>query len=343
MKLVVHVFTISGMIVCFEMPLTMNVTNNNALINKSAVVLLLTLLLLVIVAPLPAATRVFLSSRLEFTPALLDMLRRTLMKKLDVPDTIILQPVNDNTVAGKEASGSLVLLEHGMDKSLLPEGYMAASVSLDLVWVLAANLRVPDLPVSETLNAEQFAALLHDLREQSPDSYPWFEALSSRVNLRNFDVLFAEAAGQAAYATSSASLPFWRQRDSIAFLYRAIEEHVLNPLSVEADLGLAMDVFEASDAMFVSHWVPVEFLDDERLCRENMGKVRLLPFPAFDNKKYLRIRLCLYAPPTVHFSPTDTDCQQADERFIDLDYRADAEWIEKKSGDKYDALIMGNF
>ncbi|MBU1107840.1 MAG: hypothetical protein KKB51_14295 [Candidatus Riflebacteria bacterium] len=315
--------------------------NNKVLINKSAVALLL-LLLQLAATTLPAATRVFLSSRLEFTPALLDMLRRTLMQKLEAHGTIILQPVDDNRIIGKEASGSFILQEHGMDKSLIPENYVEANTHLDLVWVLAANLRVPDLPITGTLSGEQFATLLQGLKKQSPDSFPWFESLSSRVTLRNFDILFAEVASSSIHATNSPTLTFWRRRDSIAFLYRAIEEHFLNPFSLEADLGLAMDVFAAADSMFVSHWVPAEYIDDERLCRQNMGKVRLLPFPAFDNKRYLRIRLCLYVPAAAGFTPADNDCHSADERFIDLDYPADIEWIEKKSNDKYDALIMGD-
>jgi len=103
-----------------------------------------------------------------------------------------------------------------------------------------------------------------------------------------------------------------------------------------------MNVFEADDAMFVSQWIPAEFLDDERLCRENLGKVRLLPFPVFSNRKYLRIRLCLYSQ-TGHDAPPDENFHIADERFIDLDYVADMEWIEKKSADRYDALIIGGF
>lgn len=314
-------------------------------INKRVLTAILPLLLLLLptaVVPLCAATRVFLGSRLEFTPALLDMLRRTLAKKIAVNDTIILQPL-DNSGSAREASGSMVLLESGMDRSFLPPGHIEMNIKVDLVWVLAASLRVPDLPPEDSLSGEQFARLLQTLKEQSPDRYPWFESLSSRVTLRNFDVLFTEAASATGVIVNAAKLPFWGQRDSIAFLYRAIEEHYLNPFSIESDLGLAMNVFAAEDAMFVSHWVPVEFLDDEQLCRENMGKVRLLPFPVFDNKKYLRIRLRLYGSPSSGLKLLETCETGADDRFIDLDYQADTEWIEKKSAEKYDALIVGGF
>ncbi|EKD82178.1 MAG: hypothetical protein ACD_39C01442G0002 [uncultured bacterium] len=305
--------------------------------------LLLILLLQMAAAPLPAVTRVFLGSRLEFTPALLDMLRRTLARKIAASDTVILQPFENPDSFAREASGSMILLERGMNRSLLPAGYVETNLHLDLVWVLAASLRVPDLPPVEPMTGKQFAELLKTLKEQSPDKYPWFESLSSRVTLRNFDVLFTEAASATGKITNAAKLPFWRQRDSIAFLYRAIEDHYLNPFSIESDLGLAMNVFEADDAMFVSHWVPAEFLDDERLCRENLGKVRLLPFPVFDNRKYLRIRLCLFGSSLAGFQSIDNGCGATDDRFIDLDYQTDTEWIEKKSGEKYDALIMGGF
>jgi len=141
-------------------------------------ILLLGLLLQTLAAPLSAVTRVFLGSRLEFTPALLDMLRRTLAKKIEVADTIILQPFENPGSFAKEASGSMVLLENGMDKSLLPEGYVAVNAHLDLVWVMVASLRVPDLLPEEPLTGERFVVLLHTLKEQSPEKYPWFESLS---------------------------------------------------------------------------------------------------------------------------------------------------------------------
>ncbi|PKL50272.1 MAG: hypothetical protein CVV42_03185 [Candidatus Riflebacteria bacterium HGW-Riflebacteria-2] len=298
-------------------------------------------------APLAAATRVFLCSRLEFTPALLDMLRRSFARRLSLNDTIILQPVENTGNLSREASGSLILVEHGMDTSLLPEGYRKSNAHIDLVWALVASLRIPGLPIDQAVDGERFVVLLRELKKQSPDSYPWFEALSSKVTLRNFDVLFAGIAGQkdAGQAPASATeKPFWQESDSIIYLYRAIEEHLLNPFSIEADLGLAMNVFEADDAMFVSQWIPAEFLDDERLCRENLGKVRLLPFPVLGNSRYPRIRLCLYSQATVASASYQEDAGAVpDERFIDLDYIADMEWIEKKSSDRYDALIIGGF
>jgi hypothetical protein len=297
-------------------------------------------------SPLYGATRVFLCSRLEFTPALLDMLRRSVARQLGINDTIILQPLENPGSVTLEASGSLVLIEHGMDTSFLPEGYKPANTHIDLAWALVASMRIPGLPIDQPVDGERFATLLQDLKKQSPERYPWFESLNSKVTLRNFDVLFAGFAQQgksdAQTIASAAAKPFWQQSDAIVFLYRAIEEHLLNPFSIEADLGLAMNVFEADDAMFVSQWVPVEFLDDERLCRENLGKVRLLPFPVFGNHRYPRIRLCLYSQLGSYAEP-DTDPHAPDERFIDLDYVADMEWIEKKSADSYDALIIGGF
>ncbi|KAF1080428.1 MAG: hypothetical protein GQF41_3252 [Candidatus Rifleibacterium amylolyticum] len=306
----------------------------------------LLLLIQLIASPVAAATRVFLCSRLEFTPALLDMLRRSFSRKLGINDTIILQPLDRSSNVDLDASGSLVLIEHGMDTSFLPEGYSRANNHIDLVWALVASMRIPGLPITQPVDGERFAALLRDLKQQSPERYPWFESLNSRVTLRNFDVLFSASArpdnNAAPAVASAAEQAFWQQSDAIIYLYRAIEEHLLNPFSIEADLGLAMNVFEADDAMFVSQWIPAEFLDDERLCRENLGKVRLLPFPVFSNQKYLRIRLCLYSQPTQNLN-TAEEVHEPDDRFIDLDYVADMEWIEKKSADRYDALIIGGF
>lgn len=309
--------------------------------------LLLLFLQQMLAVPLPAATRVFLCSRLEFTPALLDMLRRSFSRKLKIADTIILQPVENLADVARDASGSLILIENGMEKSFLPEGYVAVGMHLDLVWAMVASLRMPGLSLDKALNGEQFVMLLRELKRQAPDRYPWFESLNSRVTLRNFDLLFAAANSQTGVGTKSASGAdkdaLWLQPDSIVYLYRAIEEHLLNPFSIEADLGLAMNVFEADDAWFVSQWVLADFLDNERLCRENLGKVRLLPLPIFNNSRYPRLRLCLYSPVSAGFQPVADECQMADDNFIALDYQVDMEWIEKKSADKYDALIMGGF
>lgn len=309
--------------------------------------LLLLFLQQMMAVSLPAATRVFLCSRLEFTPALLDMLRRSFSRKLGIADTIILQPVENLANVAHDASGSLILIENGMEKAFLPEHYVAVDMHLDLVWAMVASLRMPGLSLDQSLNGEQFVALLRELKRQAPDRYPWFESLNSRVTLRNFDLLFAAAASQAGVGTKSAvdtdKAALWLQSDSIVYLYRAIEEHLLNPFSIEADLGMAMNVFEADDAWFVSQWVPADFLDDERLCRENLGKVRLLPLPIFNNSRYPRLRLCLYSLPSAALKPAEDVCRPADENFIDLNYQIDMEWIEKKSADKYDALIMGGF
>jgi len=309
--------------------------------------LLLLVLLQMAAVPLTAATRVFLCSRLEFTPALLDMLRRSFARTLGINDTIILQPLENTDNLARDASGSLILIEHGMDSSFLPAGYTAVNTHIDLVWVLVANLRTPGLPIERLLDGESFMVLLYELKKQAPDRYPWFESLNSKVTLRNFDVLFAASAGQETARNqpiaSDSARTFWQEQDSIVYLYRAIEEHLLNPFSIEADLGLAMSVFEANDAMFVSQWVPAAFLDDERLCRENLGKVRLLPFPVQNNRRYPRIRLCLYSQATRSTVPAGPAVQVSDDRFIDLDYAADKEWIEKKSADRYDALIIGGF
>lgn len=316
---------------------------------KTAILRLLLLLLLLqqlTVVSLPAATRVFLCSRLEFTPALLDMLRRSFSRKLGRAATIILQPVENLANVARDASGSLLLIENGMENSLLPEDYVAV-MHLDLVWAMVASLRMPGLSLDQSLDGEQFVTLLRELKRQAPDRYPWFESLNSRVTLRNFDLLFNSAAIQAGVSTESVAgadqKKLWLQPDAIIYLYQAIEEHLLNPFSIEADLGLAMNVFEADDAWFVSQWVPADFLGDDRLCRENLGKVRLLPLPIFNNTKYPRLRLCLYGPPSAGFKSLEDVCRPTDENFIDLDYQADMEWIEKKSADKYDALIMGGF
>jgi hypothetical protein len=315
-------------------------------------VCLLLLVQLLAAGTVTAATRVFLCSRLEFTPALLDMLRRSFAQKLGVKDTIILQPVEEADKVAEEASGSLLLIEHGMGEKFLPAGYTACGLHLDLAWVMVASLRVPGLPIKQPLTGEKFVSLLYDLKKQSPDRYPWFESLSSRVTLRNFELLFNHTHEQSpcqhgiSPASATARL-LWQQKDAIVYLYRAIEEHLLNPFSIEADLGLAMNVFAADDAMFVSQWVPVEFLDDELLCQENLGKVRLLPFPVCDNQRYLRIRLCLYSKSGSQLRPESAvdaaSGDYEDGRFIDLDYHSDMEWIEKKSADRYDALIMGDF
>lgn len=278
-----------------------------------------------------------LLSRLDFAPSLLEMIRKDLEKKLDCPCSLVFQPVDSLTNVKQAELSTLLLVEAGIDPAALPSGSVKSEVEIELVWVLAVNSKVLELIKDQPLTLEKFARILIDLKKSNPERFPWFEPLVSKNTLRNFCLVLGEMTPKNDAKNESGKEAFSQQHNAIAILYRAIETELLNPLSVEADLGLAMDVFAAGDAMFVSHWVTADCLVDHKNC---------LPFPdQTGSGKMPRMRLQLWRqqgkalPANIKVS---SDIATLSPQFIDLDFARETDWIEKNYAKNYDSLIMGD-
>jgi hypothetical protein len=285
--------------------------------------------------------RACLVSRLEFSPTLLDMIRRVLSEKTKMDCSLTFQNTDNASSAGNSEFDILVI-EKGIN-SINTSGFTSSDKHVELVWVMAARGRALPLVNSRFITRREFVEILETLKKESPDRFPWFEALCSRITWRNFCLLLDhDTAGN-----KSSHKPLWLENNATSFLYRLIENELLNPLSVEADVSLAESVFYADDACFFSCWTEASRLTDQ--FNEGMGLQRVFhfPFPASDEKPVVpRIKLEIWHKTSDRQAPSSVSNASSTFilpfAFIDLDYAADMQWIEKNFSEKYDSLIMGD-
>ena len=289
--------------------------------------------------------RIKIISRIDFAPPLFEMIRKSYEQKSGKPCHIEFQPADDLENLKNDDPGILLLVEEGINPALLAPDYSQASFSLELVWLLAVRgeaLKMIDTP---TLTLEKFAQLVAKLKQTNPNHFPWFEPLCSKNTLRNFCLLLDKNPASTLPDQSINKKAFWQRSKAASILYGAIENELLNPFSFEADLALAMNVFSEADAEFVSHWVPVDYLQNRQLAENEMGKSILMPFPTFDGSaKIPRMRFNMWQPVsakpfTAHaFSVTNATDSFS---FIDQNFASESAWIKDKYAEQYDSMIMG--
>lgn len=285
-----------------------------------------------------------LLSRIDFAPALLEMISRELERTTGRHFSLIFQPVEASGSVTFNDSTPLMLIENGIPETMLPEGFEKTGLTINLVWVLAAGRDITQVLGSQTLTLDKFAALLAELRQNDPQRFPWFEPLLSKNTMRNFCLLYGEKA-QKSSAKRHRTAMFHQQPHAAAMLYRAIESELLNPLSVEADLGLAMEVFAAGDADFVSYWIPQSYLANAALRPAYLAGVSFTPFPISGNRTMLpRMTLNLWKSKEQKIDAiiSATDPDQQDAAIVELDFLSETAWINSSYTANYDALIVGD-
>ena len=285
-----------------------------------------------------------LISRIDFAPALLEMISSDLQTRIRRPCSLNFQPVEGLKSINADAFSSILLVEEGVDSSILPAGRVKSPIEIRLVWVLAVHKKAVHLIKNAPLTLESFAKILIDGKKSEPDKFPWFEALVSRNTLRNFCVVLGERDTRPQTPGAKTGSEFWLQQNGIAVLNKALEAELLNPLSVEADLSLAMEVFAAGDALFVSHWVPADYL--RRPSDHLPAQTLLVPFPDQSGTgKIPEMHLHLWLPADSELNAkveVSSDTAQVSQQFIALDYASETAWIEKNHTENYDSLIMGD-
>jgi len=285
-----------------------------------------------------------LLSRIDFAPALLEMISHELERTTGRHFSLIFQPVEASGSINFSDSLPLMLVEKGIPEIMIPEGLEKTDLSISLVWVLAAGKDVTQVLGSQTLTLDKFAALLAELRQNDPQRFPWFEPLLSKNTMRNFCLLYGEKSQKTSTRRHRAAM-FHQQPHAAAMLYRAIESELLNPLSVEADLGLAMEVFAAGDADFVSYWLPQSYLNNAALRPAELAGVSFMPFPLSGNRTLLpKLTLNLWKSKEQKIvSSISADAQvEINDSVVELDFLSETAWINSLYPANYDALIVGD-
>ncbi|MDD3146716.1 MAG: hypothetical protein PHD82_05395 [Candidatus Riflebacteria bacterium] len=295
--------------------------------------------------PLRGAENVSLFSRLDFAPALLEMISIELKQKTGRQFSLIVRPVESANASAAGELNDYLLVEDGIARSSLPPEIESTGISIKLIWAMAVRNEVSHLFTKKIITLQDFGTILNELKKRFPDRFPWFEGLLSRNSARNFCLLLGEKKRHK-YSRNLIMQPFWKQLHAAAILSRAIETEVLNPLSVEADLSLAMEVFEAGDAMFVSHWVPESVFSGSPEVWPGHKSGFLIPFPCLDGLARLPVlSLRLWKTSrasTVNNLNMNTVSDASLSSMIRLNYASETVWLEKNFAQFYDSLIVGD-
>ncbi len=287
--------------------------------------------------------RVSLVSRLEFDPVLLDAIRENIIEKLQMPCSLALHSRDDLLGSRVDKGFSHLLIEDGIDTDSIQSEFYHDTEILTLVWVMAVRGDAIELLGDrEDLSLKEFFEMLSVLKKKRANKYPWFEALHSRVTMRNFCLLW-DSESQDSETGKTLIRPAWHEANAVGILYRAIESELLNPLSVESDTTLSGSVFAAGDSCFSTTWVPIEqFINQKKSAPEIY-----LPLPDLTGQqRVFSISLSLWQrkPMIVNTVVSNSyDLQNLTWKLISLDYLQDQLWLTEKFDKVYDALIMGDY
>lgn len=292
-----------------------------------------------------AASSALLLSRLDFAPQLLEMISAELTRKTGQNFSLTVQSLETFSASTTADFSEFMLVEKGLSPAILPTNFQQTGVCVRLVWVLATARQLETKINGKDLTLKQFVEILTDLRQHDPDRFPWFEPLLSRNSIRNLCLLLGEKeTGRASARRRITDIS--AQNSAAAILYRAIESELLNPLSVEADLSLAMEVFAAGDAMFASHWVTSSLFTGNASSPAWLNDAILLPFPSREKKSVVPV-MTLEVWKSANVA---TQWQVTPESLIEselittyeLDFASETAWIEKNHAENYDALVVGD-
>lgn len=305
-------------------------------------------IILLFVTQISAATtagrtyRIGIASRIEFAPMILDMIREDVSAKLSpLTTSLSFIPLDDFSTPDFKSDFDYILVENGLMTEIISQSHTDSGMRIVVAWVLAVRGEAAKKNGNSFNTLQHFIETLKELKLKAPHKFPWFEPLCSKTVLRNFCHILGEAGTDK--SDKSPGRPIWEEPSAAGVLYRSIEEGLLNPMSVEADLTLANSVFAMNDTFFSSTWVPLPRL------LKNAGKendVSLLPFPALnDSGKVPTITLALWhrtdsIPIASHAAGLN---EHESESLIELDFVSDSQWFSNKFQDQYDRLIMGDF
>lgn len=271
--------------------------------------------------------RASLVSRLDFSPAILEVIRKELAAKQDATVTIAYQP-SENLSAEPEFETNALLVESGFPTALIPPGFNRTDICIHLCWGLLVSRSLAD-QVPDQLTIKEFMTLLESAKTKLNLPFPWFEPLTDNSTAFNYLTIFNTSKGTDSQQLASAT----------ALLLLALEKGLLNPFSLESDQTLALNVFSANDSAFTTSWVPLQAFYQDSLAAEMLGNPIIRPFPGGNLIPYISLELWQKdAEAAQPCKPPQSE--QFD--LVRLDFANDIIWLEKSFSQFYDRLIMGH-
>lgn len=283
-----------------------------------------------------ATEKVAMISRLEFVPGMLEMVKSVIEAQIE--KKVALQYIfksDDTSLVSLNQDCKLLLIEKGYPAEKLPKEFHKTDKTISLIWVLAVqNEAVEIIKLNPEISFSNFENSLKKLKQANKFRYPWFDSLASPNSLINFHLIFDKL--------NSSS------KKVALFLNRALEQGILNPLSVEADRFLSFKVFAAGDSLATTMWIPEDWFWNKDLRNAAFKAVEFIPFPASSGKSIIpRIKFNLWKADGADLKFQQNkflDFQFSDKIEIsDRDFLVDIKWLKKDFADLYDRLIMGEF
>jgi hypothetical protein len=303
---------------------------------------------MLVISPKPSmaeTTRIEMISTLDFVAEVLEMVKLNLIPSQTRNLTLIFQPWVKNNPGNIDRRTDFILLQEGIQNDKIIEDFAATGQKIDLVWVLLVKKRLYEQLNGARLDLLSFSHALQSDFCKNNYKYPWFESLYSKNTLLNF----IKVLGEAKKSGINKNKTFARQDGAIKILYRAIEDGILNPLSLEASQQLALNVFRANDSVCCTLWVPYDLLvADDQAYHSIAGDFKVLAFPRAEGKAVIpKISFSLWkrknTRAALRIKVVEKTHKKSDWEFIEPDIFKDAQWIEAKFAQTYDRLIMGDF
>lgn len=293
------------------------------------------------------AKSVIMVSRLDFVPAMLEMVKLNLEHSLKTPISLTFQPVLNTNPIQLRRKPDLLLVENGFPIQSLPDDYQQIpNAEMSLVWVLGLNSKAAEFLGNKKIkNLKEFAQLLMKVKLAKPAMFPWFEAIFSKNTFFNLNSVLGEDMNT--FSNSSEQRHFWNCKGTVQILHQAMAEELLNPLSLEADELLAFDVFRSGDCIATSFWVPIDYIINPKIAMAYLGNVSLIPFPTMDGKGIMpKVTLNIWQKKSdkSKLLLANSCLIKSDEyNLMECNFQDSLNWIKDKHIERYDRLVVGDF
>ena len=294
---------------------------------------------------LPAAT-IWVVTRAELGPWALEALQHRLEQQLGAGMSVTFRKVNGERSLDEIPSGTWILGEPESPEITGLTGFASTPLRQDLWWMLGVWRSQVERHAGVTLplaDLQTFIEVCRSSRGRVSDAFPWFQGLYDPGTLHRLE----DVLGRGTPSTTASNV--LQKGGLLAILNLAVEENLLNPLSLEADSSLAFEVFEAGDCAFSGMWVLPSMVREDSALRRRLPDLHFQAFPGPAGEAPVAcISLRLFVPEAVIASWPTTLTAEAlpSTRTVNLSpvmSQVEQDWEKKQFPKLYNRLIRGDF
>jgi|GEM_PF-818737 len=292
------------------------------------------------------ALQIVIPSRLPLLPKTLDTLRRKLNHDLKHKVSLSFRQISTAFTPDDVSSGTLILAEEGFIPDPAKFDLRKTNWRITFVWVLAVKEdMLSNIASSCPGDLDSFMGQLAELKKIHPESFPWFESLNSPNTMLRLERAMSPNGDNRSTFVSVHEAASGTFKNAVKVLQKALDEKLLNPLSLEADETLSCEVYEAGDSVFSSMWMFEDFLASGPRLLVAFKNTLFFPFPGPDGKTSLpKIKFHLWVPSKILEIASDNIklSSTAEAKEIgECDFAQETAWIKENFSMLYDELLRG--